>query len=191
MPEFCRKARAPASMSEWRRPDSNEKIMTVKLAWSGCSWHSVLECWQNLKGKLEWKEKLEKRTMRISRRLEQRFGLEQWLEHGWTVEGFRPSSDLKTKFMFGFDPADCHGCCWVYSFPHWGRNMQWREQWGQGCLCTSGLADFSLCGLFFQPLGKSIVATASFTVVFLLILIHAQKGAKFAVNQKDFDSGVC
>lgn len=44
---------------------------------------------------------------------------------------------------------------------------------------------------FSQPLGKSIVATASFTVVFLLILIHAQKGAKFAVNQRDFDSGVC
>lgn len=27
------------------------------------------------------------------------FGLEQWLEHGWTIEGFRPSSDLQTKFM--------------------------------------------------------------------------------------------
>lgn len=44
---------------------------------------------------------------------------------------------------------------------------------------------------FSQPLGKSIVATGSFTVVFLLIFIHAQKGAKFAVNQRDFDSGVC
>lgn len=36
---------------------------------------------------------------------------------------------------------------------------------------------------FSQPLGKSIVATGSFTVVFLLIFIHAQKGAKFAVRE--------
>lgn len=44
---------------------------------------------------------------------------------------------------------------------------------------------------FSQPLGKSIVATASFTIIFLLILIHAQEDAKFAVGQRDFDSGVC
>lgn len=44
---------------------------------------------------------------------------------------------------------------------------------------------------FSQPLGKSIVSTASFTIIFLLILIHAQEDAKFTVGQKDFDSGVC
>lgn len=33
---------------------------------------------------------------------------------------------------------------------------------------------------FSQPLGKSIVATASFTATFLLILIHAQEDAKLA-----------
>lgn len=44
---------------------------------------------------------------------------------------------------------------------------------------------------FSQPLGKSIVATASFTIIFLLILIHAQEDAKFAVGQRNFDIGVC
>ena len=44
---------------------------------------------------------------------------------------------------------------------------------------------------FSQPLGKSVVATTSFTIIFLLILIHAQEDAKFAVTQRDFDNGVC
>lgn len=42
----------------------------------------------------------------------------------------------------------------------------------------------------FLTLGKSIVATASFTIFFLLILIHASEDAKSAVSQRDVASGV-
>lgn len=44
---------------------------------------------------------------------------------------------------------------------------------------------------FSQPLGKSIVAKASFNIIFLLILLHAQEKAKIAVSQRDFVNAAC